>query len=331
MATERFNRQFILLDFEDLDNPEYMEFVRSPEFATYLVMRRYIWRSEQPHRLGLHEYYAQGLLACAVSREKLAEAVGNVSARQITRDISSLLNRNVIQSVATGRGNIFVLGKWGTDPEDNVYYEYFFLDKLHKRDQQAPEDPDAPEDDFPSAPTRDRDTQEARLGGNVGCPGRVDKNVHSEWTSNVATGQKCPGRVDTNVQSEWTFLSTNNIETNKERNREFSNISKGPDRPVSISSLDMPEEELSSLELETLIETCSREFDDMQHLESNLTRAFNLWARTRLDEAGMLARAREARAVTKRQVSSSAVRDRGKRMAYFFAVLEGMLKLREPG
>jgi len=93
----------------------------------------------------------------------------------------------------------------------------------------------------------------------------------------------------------------------------------------------MPEEELSSLELETLIETCSREFDDMQHLESNLTRAFNLWARTRLDEAGMLARAREARAVTKRQVSSSAVRDRGKRMAYFFAVLEGMLKLREPG
>jgi len=40
-------------------------------------------------------------------------------------------------------------------------------------------------------------------------------------------------------------------------------------------------------------------------------------------------RAREARAVTKRQISSSAVRDRGKRMAYFFAVFEGLLELRE--
>jgi len=55
MGTEHFNRQFILLDFEDLDNQEFMEFVRSPEFSTYLIMRRYIWRSEKPHSLGLHE------------------------------------------------------------------------------------------------------------------------------------------------------------------------------------------------------------------------------------------------------------------------------------
>ena len=69
MATERFNRQFILLDFQDLENPEFMAFVRSPEFSTYLIMRRYIWRSDKPHSMGLHEHYANGLLVCALSRE----------------------------------------------------------------------------------------------------------------------------------------------------------------------------------------------------------------------------------------------------------------------
>jgi len=33
----------------------------------------------------------------------------------------------------------------------------------------------------------------------------------------------------------------------------------------------------------------------MEQLESNLTRASNLWARTQLDEQGMLGKAREAR------------------------------------
>ena len=42
MSSERFNRQFVLLDFKDLDNPDFLAFVRSPEFSTYLLMRRYI-------------------------------------------------------------------------------------------------------------------------------------------------------------------------------------------------------------------------------------------------------------------------------------------------
>lgn len=87
---------------------------------------------------------------------------------------------------------------------------------------------------------------------------------------------------------------------------------------------------LASPELEVVIETCSREFDDMQHLESNLTRAFNLWAQTKLDEEGILAQVLKARARTKRQISISAIRDREKKMAYFFAVLESLLELRQP-
>jgi len=55
------------------------------------------------------------------------------------------------------------------------------------------------------------------------------------------------------------------------------------------------DEILESTALEVLVETCSREFVDMEQLESNLTRASNLWARTQLDEQGMLGKAREAR------------------------------------
>lgn len=297
MATERFNRQFVLLDFEDLDNPKFMEFVRSPEFSTYLAMRRHVWRSETPHALGLHEYYAQGLLACSLSREKLAEALGGVSARQVTRDINALERRGIIKAVNTGRGNIFILGKWGVDSEDGVYYEYFFLDKLHTR---------------------------------------VDKNVQAEETSNNQTGQKCPDRLDKNVQAERPDLSTNNRESNRERNRETSNISKEPapspsnfDPAPPTASNASYEEELTSAALELLIETCSREFHDMAHLQSNLTRAFNLWARTRLDEAEMLAKTQEARTITKQRIGSSAIHDRKKKMAYFFSVLESLLGLRE--
>lgn len=102
-------------------------------------------------------------------------------------------------------------------------------------------------------------------------------------------------------------------------------------KPSSNLSISKEEEieELISLELETLIETCSREFDDMEHLQSNLSRAFNLWAKTRFDEAEMLAYVRQARETTKQRISSSVVRNRQKKMAYFFAVLEDVLGLKQ--
>ena len=286
MATERFNRQFIMVDFEDLDNPEFMEFVRSPEFSTYLIMRRYVWRSDKPHSLRLHEYYATGLLACALSRDKIAEKLGGISARQITRDINALVERGIVKSINTGRGNIFLLGKWATDPEEGIYYEYFFMDRLQVR---------------------------------------LDKNVQSEWTSE--TGQKRPVRMDENVQSDETILSTNNIESNKERNRDSSSKDSLSDPSSSILE-EEDIEVLESPELEQLIDTCSREFNDLEHLGSNLSRAFNLWARTPYSAAEMLTKVREARRITKEKISTGAVNDRSKRMAYCFAVLEDLLGLR---
>ena len=135
MSTERFNRQFILLDFTDLDNPEYLAFVRAPEFSTYLLMRRHVWRSTTPHHMGLDRLYRDGLLACSLDREKMAEQLGGVTTRTISNDLTALERRGVIIVTRTGRQNIYILGKWGE--EDGVRYEVFFVDRLHVREEES--------------------------------------------------------------------------------------------------------------------------------------------------------------------------------------------------
>ncbi len=133
MGSENFNRQFILLDFTDLDNPDFLSFTRSPEFSTYLIMRRHIWRSRDPHYMGLHEYFAKGYLACSLDREKIAEWL-NLSLVSVSNDITALSRRTVIESLRTGRQNIFVLGRWVED--EGAYFEHFHLDRLYVRSKE---------------------------------------------------------------------------------------------------------------------------------------------------------------------------------------------------
>lgn len=282
MGTERFNRQFILIDFEDLNNPEFMEFVRSPEFSTYLLLRRYIWRSvERKHRLGLHEYYARGHLAASLSRERIAKALGDISLRQVSRDIKSLVQRELIKPVRTGRGNIFLLGKWNRDEENDVYYEYYYLDRLQVR---------------------------------------PDNNVTSDLTSQNPTRQERQVRPDNNVKSDGTDLSHINRESNKER--------KNKERKGNSNSNNPPSDFYSSY-ISTVIETCSRDFRDLEHLDSNIARAHNLWDKTSLYEDQFVEKIQEARRKTKESISRSAIRDRNKKMAYFFAILEDLLGLKK--
>lgn len=133
MGSENFNRQFILLDFTDLDNPDFLSFTRSPEFSTYLIMRRHIWRSHDLHYMGLHEYFAKGYLACSLDREKIAEWL-NLSLVSVSNDITALTRRTVIESLRTGRQNIFVLGRWVED--EGAYFEHFHLDRLYIRSKE---------------------------------------------------------------------------------------------------------------------------------------------------------------------------------------------------
>lgn len=285
MATERFNRQFVLIDFEDLDNADYLAFMRSPEFSTYMVMRRYIWRSAQEHAAGLHEYYARGHLVCSLYREALAKKLG-ISAPSITRDIAALLKRGAIESIFTGRQNIYILGRWGREAQSNLYYEVFYLDRLIKSDE-AVSSPD-------TTPDHSRECS-------------LIRNEHAASLEMI------------NI----------NRESNIEINIDNKTPSKEPSDIPSISKSNDDLEELISQELEIRIETCSREFGDMEHLQSNLTRAFNLWAKTKLNEEEMLAQVHKARETTKQRIGSSVVRDRQKKMAYFFAVLEDLLGLRK--
>jgi DNA-binding transcriptional ArsR family regulator len=125
-----FNRQFILLDFRLLANREFLKFIGSSEYVTYLVLRRYVWRSEQPHYMGLHKLYLQDhLLASSIEREKIAEVSG-VAPDNISRHLSSLASKGIIRRVRTGRQSIYVLGEWVDVHGDGNHreVEWFYLD-----------------------------------------------------------------------------------------------------------------------------------------------------------------------------------------------------------
>lgn len=170
MSHERFNRQFVLLDFKDLDNPEFLALVRSPEFSTYLLMRRYIWRSLTPHPMGLHDLYRAGFLACSLDREKISEHLGGVSTRTISTDLAALERREIITVRHTGRQNIYLLGRWGED--EGARYEIFYLDRLHVRE----------EENFPSDVTRNElpIREEENFLSEVQIPAPINRERNTE-------------------------------------------------------------------------------------------------------------------------------------------------------
>jgi DNA-binding transcriptional ArsR family regulator len=180
MSTERFNRQFILLDFKDLDNPEYLAFVRAPEFSTYLLMRRNVWRSAQPHHMGLEALYRAGFLTCSLDREKMAEQLGGVSIRTVSNDLAALEKRGVITVRSTGRQNIYLLGRWGKD--EGVYYETFYVDRLHAREEET----------FPS----DAQQPETPVRGEETFPSAVRQNFPSEWQIPAALNKERKGDIN---------------------------------------------------------------------------------------------------------------------------------------
>ncbi len=89
------------------------------------------------------------------------------------------------------------------------------------------------------------------------------------------------------------------------------------------------DDDFSSEAIAITIDKLSRKFGDMDHLSANITRAHNLWDRTCMYEEDFIERMEEAARATLEAVSKSQVRDRDKRMAYFFAVLEDKLGLRD--
>jgi DNA-binding transcriptional ArsR family regulator len=133
-----FNRQFILIDFRLLEDRRFLKFLGTSEFATYLVLRRHVWRSRQPHSMGLDRLYArERKLACSLTREKISDVTG-VAPDNISRHLSALEKRGVLRRLRTGRQSVFVLGEWIDVKGDGSYpLEWFYLEGLYgiaKRD-----------------------------------------------------------------------------------------------------------------------------------------------------------------------------------------------------
>ena len=124
-----FNQQFMILDFALLENRDFLAFVGSSEFATYLVLRRNVWRSATIHYMGLHDFYAHDRkLVCSITREKIAACTG-VAPDNISRHLSGLEQKGIIRRIATGRQNIYVLGEWVDVHGDGSYkVEWFYLE-----------------------------------------------------------------------------------------------------------------------------------------------------------------------------------------------------------
>ena len=128
-----FNIQFVMMDFELLDNPEFMRFVGSTAFSVYLVLRRYVWRSEErEHSAGLHQLYAHGFLTSSVSVAALAEKIG-VSDRSVKEATTRLERLGIVQSRVTGREKVYTLGEWvdiSKQKDGSVRKEWFYLERV---------------------------------------------------------------------------------------------------------------------------------------------------------------------------------------------------------
>ncbi len=107
--------QFIPIHFSAIDSsPEWNNFMASEEFAVWCVLVRYIWRStEVESHLGLHRLYQEGILAAAVTIEKImTHFCGKRSRSAIMRDLKKLEDRSLIERHAQTKPTIYILGGW---------------------------------------------------------------------------------------------------------------------------------------------------------------------------------------------------------------------------
>ena len=327
MGAENFNRQFILLDFADLDNPDFLSFTRSPEFSTYLVMRRHVWRSRDPHYMGLHQLYATGFLACSLERDQIAELL-SLSLVSISNDIQALVRRQVLESRRTGRQNIFVLGRWVEDA--GAYYEHFYLNRLYVRSKEnliselrdGRDKENLTSDDNPTRLAEIKKSLPNNREGNRGENREGDpSNIRSASTSKNKGGTRGRHPLTATEPTPEAPLTDSERLQGGARAREVTDLAA--DR----------------FELAGLVEDLRRELNDQAPAGASLTRAVNLYRRAGLSLDEFRGLMYDARRLTQQHTASiraqlpdagTSGRLPGKaKMAYFFSVLENSLGLDE--
>ncbi|KKL25061.1 hypothetical protein LCGC14_2409100 [marine sediment metagenome] len=84
------------------------------------------------HYMGLEQLYErEKKLACSLTREKIAGVTG-IALDNISRHLSALQARGLIERQRTGRQSVFVLGEWLDVKGDGSYrLEWFYLEGLY--------------------------------------------------------------------------------------------------------------------------------------------------------------------------------------------------------
>jgi len=134
----------------------------------------------------------------------------------------------------------------------------------------------------------------------------------------LTQGSFCPHGTGQNDPMEQVKMTQPIPETNTETNTEKENSNSNL---PTFSPETVWDNEPTSPFMEVSVEKVSRKLGDLKHLKSNIQQAYNIWDETGLDEDAFVARIEEASRITLEAVSKSQVRERDKRMAYFFSVL----------
>ncbi len=147
--------QFIPIHFSAIDtSPAWCNFMASAEFATWAILARYIWRSDKPHSLGLHNLYAEGLLSCAVKLDRIQEHFcGNRARASVVRDLKNLEEQGVIERYRSTKPTIYILGRWENKREPGrlkrIRVEWLYAEMYLVDPETTPGEGYSPDPDYP--------------------------------------------------------------------------------------------------------------------------------------------------------------------------------------
>jgi hypothetical protein len=234
--TENFNRQFILFDFKQLDDPAFLDFIGAAEFRTFLILLRYVWRGEN-HRLGLDELYKkEQKLVVAISREFMAKKLQLQDETRVSKHLKKLEDLKLIQRTRTGRETIFVVGEWidiSEERDGSAKKEWFYYERVFGKQRSHDS------------------SNETRKGGDEESPiSDVAQNATSDMHKTPhqrrpeTPHQMWRGEPRSNKQTEINNLNNVNVNADKEKEgiaaEDKTDLRKLPD-------LDQPKEKTKYL------------------------------------------------------------------------------------
>jgi hypothetical protein len=208
--TENFNRQFILFDYKQLDDPVFLNFFGTTEFKTFLLLLRYIWRGGF-HRLGLDELYSkEQLLVAAVDRGFLAQKLRLQDETRVSKHLTKLEELKLVQRMRTRRETIFVLGEWldiSEEKDGSAKKEWFYYERVFGKNRGSDS------------------SNETRKGGDEGsttsdvaqnATSEVHNTPHQRWPETPQ--QMWQGEPRNNIKNKY-INKTVNVNGFKEKGR----------------------------------------------------------------------------------------------------------------